>query len=89
VKSIEVPDVLATAVPEVITLLAIVVRTALDIAGAVKVLFVSVSVVALPTNVSVATGRVSTLEPDTAGALRVMLPDVSPLTINELIIDTF
>ncbi len=47
----------------------------------VKVLFVSVSVVAFPTNVSVATGRVSTLEPATAGALRVILPDVSPLTI--------
>ena len=81
VKSMDVPDVDACAVPLVITELAIVVITALDIAGEVKVLFVSVSVVAFPTKVSVATGRVSTLEPDTAGADNVTEPEVFPATI--------
>jgi hypothetical protein len=46
--------------------------------GLVKVLFVRVSVVVLPTRVSVATGRVSVLVPATAGADMVIAPDVSP-----------
>jgi hypothetical protein len=54
--------------------------------GLVKVLFVSVSVVALPISVSVATGRVSVPEPATAGAAIVMLPEVSPATTIELIL---
>ena len=41
-------------------------------------LFVNVSVVALPTRVSVATGSVRTLDPETAGACRVIEPLVSP-----------
>ena len=48
------------------------------------VLFVSVSVVALPTNVSVATGRVSVPDPATAGTVMEILPDVSPATEIEL-----
>ena len=85
----EVPDVVATAVPLVITELAIVAITADEMLGEVrvaevKVLFVSVSVVALPTSVSVATGRVSVPDPATAGAAIVMLPDVSPATTIEL-----
>jgi hypothetical protein len=50
-------------------------------AGATRVLFVSVSVVALPISVSVATGRVSVPEPATSGALMVMAPLVFPATI--------
>ncbi len=46
--------------------------------GLVSVLFVNVSVVALPTSVSVATGSVRTLDPETAGACRVIEPLVSP-----------
>jgi hypothetical protein len=56
-------------------------------AGATRVLFVSVSVVAFPTSVSVATGRVSVPEPATAGAAIVMLPEVFPATEMELKID--
>ena len=77
VKSIDVPEVEATAVPEVN------VPTPLgvpEITGEVKVLFVKVSVVALPTNVSVATGSVNTELPLTAGADNVTEPDVSPAT---------
>lgn len=48
-----------------------------EIAGEIRVLFVSVSVVALPTSVSVAAGSVSA--PDaTADALTLVLPDVPP-----------
>jgi len=54
--------------------------TMVAMTGLVSVLFVSVSVVVLPTSVSVATGSVRTLEPDTAGALIVTEPDVSPAT---------
>ena len=49
--------------------------------GATNVLFVSVSVVAFPTKVSVATGRVSVPEPATNGALMVIAPLVFPATI--------
>jgi hypothetical protein len=45
----------------------------------VKVLFVKVSVVALPTKVSVAAGRVNVVEPATAVALRNVPPEVDPL----------
>jgi hypothetical protein len=55
------------------------------ITGLVSVLFVSVSVVALPTRVSVATGIVRTLDPETAGACNVMEPLVSPAIMTELI----
>ena len=47
-------------------------------------LFVSVSVVALPTRVSVATGSVKTPDPATRGAVMEILPDVSPATEIEL-----
>jgi len=47
-------------------------------AGATRVLLVSVSVVALPTSVSVATGRVNVLLPAVAGAANVILPEISP-----------
>ena len=47
-------------------------------------LFVSVSVVALPISVSVPVGRVSVPEPAAAGAAIVMLPEVSPATEIEL-----
>jgi len=40
----------------------------------------------LPTKVSVATGRVSTLEPDTAGADNVTEPEVFPAIIISAII---
>ena len=77
VKSMDVPDVDACAVADVSTLDAIVVITALDIAGAVNVLFVSVSVVAFPTKVSVLAGRVITVVTASVGD-RVVLPDVAP-----------
>jgi hypothetical protein len=48
------------------------------IVGLVKVLLVSVSVVALPTNVSVAAGRVSVVVPATAVACTVVVPEVEP-----------
>jgi hypothetical protein len=54
------------------------------ITGVVRVLFVSVSVVAFPIRVSVPVGRVSVPEPATAGAAIVMLPEVSPATTIEL-----
>jgi hypothetical protein len=47
-------------------------------AGATKVLFVSVSVVALPTRVSVAAGSVIVVVPATAVACNVVVPDVDP-----------
>ena len=78
-KSILVPEVVACAVPLVSTLAPI--TGVPEMVGEVNVLFVSVSVVALPTKVSVATGRVSTLEPETAGALNVTEPEVFPATI--------
>ena len=46
--------------------------------GLVSVLFVSVSVVALPTRVSVAAGKVKTVVPATAVACNVVVPDVEP-----------
>ena len=49
------------------------------IVGAVKVLLVRVSVVALPTNVSVAAGRVNVFEPAIAFARTVIVPEVEPL----------
>ena len=55
-------------------------NTGAVITGAVSVLLVSVSVVALPTKVSVAIGRVSVPEPATVGASRVIDPLVSPAT---------
>tara|TARA_R110000868_G_scaffold2679_4_gene18904 strand:- start:102 stop:314 length:213 start_codon:yes stop_codon:yes gene_type:complete len=51
----------------------------------VNVLFVSVSVVAFPTKVSVATGSVSTLEPDIAGDDTVTVPEVDPDNIKSAI----
>ena len=48
------------------------------ITGLVSVLFVSVSVVALPTSVSVATGSVRVPDPATAGAAIVTAPDELP-----------
>jgi hypothetical protein len=49
------------------------------IVGAVKVLFVKVSIVALPTKVSVAAGRVNVVEPATAVAATPVPPEVDPL----------
>jgi len=46
--------------------------------GLVSVLLVSVSVVALPTKVSVAAGSVRTVVPATAAACNVVVPDVAP-----------
>jgi hypothetical protein len=85
VKSIDVPEVEATAVPEVRILEPIELTTAPDIVGEVKVLLVNTSVVALPTNVSVATGSVKTEAPATAGADNVIEPLVFPATTIELI----
>jgi hypothetical protein len=48
------------------------------IVGLVKVLLVSVSVVALPTKVSVAAGSVSVVVPATAVACTVVVPEVEP-----------
>jgi hypothetical protein len=48
------------------------------IVGLVKVLLVSVSVVALPTKVSVAAGSVRVVVPATAVACNVVVPDVEP-----------
>ena len=45
-------------------------------------LFVSVSVVALPTNVSVAAGSVKVVLPAVAVALSIVLPDVDPFKVN-------
>jgi len=86
VKSMLVPLVDATAVPDVITLALITgvpLIVGLLIAGLVKVLLVSVSVVALPTRVSVAAGSVTVLVPETAGAESVIAPLVSPETTRE------
>ena len=83
VKSIDVPEVDATAVPEVKTPTPLGVP---EIIGEVKVLFVNTSVVALPTNVSVATGSVKTEPPATAGADNVTEPDVPPATTILLIL---
>ena len=51
------------------------------IIGVVNVLFVSVSVVARPTNVSVATGNVNTEVPAVAPDNTVVVPDVEPLNL--------
>jgi hypothetical protein len=48
------------------------------IVGLVKVLLVSVSVVALPTSISVAAGSVSVVVPATAVACTVVVPEVDP-----------
>jgi hypothetical protein len=52
--------------------------TGVAIVGEVKVLFVSVSVVALPTKVSVAAGSVTVVVPATAEACSVVVPLVDP-----------
>jgi hypothetical protein len=78
VKSTEVPLAL-TDVPDVNTPTPVGVPA---IAGLVRVLFVSVSVVVLPTNVSVVVGKVSVVVPDTAGDSREIDPDVEPLKIS-------
>jgi hypothetical protein len=83
VKSMLVPLVDATAVPAVITLLPIELITAPVIVGLVSVLLVRVSVVALPTSVSVAAGSVTVFVPETAGADSVIAPLVSPETTIE------
>jgi len=49
------------------------------IVGEVKVLLVNVSVVARPTKVSVAAGRVNVFDPAVAVARTVIVPDVEPL----------
>jgi hypothetical protein len=74
-----VPDVEATDVPDVNTPTPVGVPS---IAGLVNVLFVSVSVVVLPTKVSVVVGNVSVVVPDTAGDSREIEPDVAPLRIS-------
>jgi hypothetical protein len=48
------------------------------ITGLVRVLFVRVSVVAFPTKVSVAAGRVMVVVPATAVACNVVVPEVEP-----------
>ena len=53
-------------------------KTGAVIVGEVKVLFVSVSVVALPTKVSVAAGSVTVVVPATAEACSVVVPLVDP-----------
>ena len=53
------------------------------IVGLVKILLVSVSLVALPTKVSVAAGSVSVVVPATAVAWTVVVPDVDPLNAND------
>ena len=53
-----------------------------DITGAVNVLFVSVSVVALPTKVSVPVGIVKTAVPLIAVAVILQVPEVEPVKIN-------
>jgi hypothetical protein len=50
--------------------------------GLVRVLLVSVSVVVLPTRVSVVVGNVSVVVPDTAGDSSVTEPEVEPLSIS-------
>ena len=64
-------------------------NTGAVIVGAVKVLFVNTSDVALPIRVSVATGNVSTEVPDIAGADKVIVPLVSPATTMLLILSPF
>jgi len=107
VKSILVPLVDATAVPEVIDAgvahvgalpepadvntcpdvpdapvnVSAVVILADARVGAVSVLFVSVSVVAFPTSVSVAAGSVRVVVPATAVACTVVVPDVDPANL--------
>jgi len=75
VKSILVPDVEATAVPDVITLDAIELTTAPVIVGLVSVCPVAVVII-----VPLVAGNVSVVVPDTAGAAKVTVPDVSPAT---------
>jgi len=50
--------------------------------GLVSVLFVSVSVVAFPTSVSVESGRVTVVVPAMAAAFKVVSPDVAPLSFS-------
>ena len=45
------------------------------------VLFVKVSAVALPTNISVAAGKVNVVVPATAVALRTVVPEVDPANV--------
>lgn len=75
-----VPLMLMEAVPvRLVTVpLAGVPKTGAVIVGEVKVLFVSVSVVALPTKVSVAAGSVTVVVPATAEACSVVVPLVDP-----------
>jgi len=75
-----VPLMLILAVPvRLVTVpLAGVPNTGAVIVGEVKVLFVSVSVVALPTKVSVAAGSVTVVVPATAEACSVVVPLVDP-----------
>jgi hypothetical protein len=54
------------------------------ITGDVNVLLVNVSVVARPTNVSVAAGRVKVVVPATAVAKTVVVPDVDPAKIADV-----
>ena len=72
------PDVDATAVPDVNVPTPDGVPPMI---GEVSVLLVSVSVVALPTKVSVEAGSVNVLVPLTAGACKVIAPLVSPATL--------
>jgi len=56
-----------------------------EITGFVKVLLVSVSVVVLPTKVSVATGSVSTEVPAVAPDNTVVVPEVEPLNLTPVV----
>ena len=56
-------------------------KTGVVSVGDVRVLLVSVSVVVLPTKVSVATGSVNTEVPATAPDNTVVVPDVEPLNL--------
>jgi hypothetical protein len=56
------------------------------IVGLLNVLFVRVCVAARPTSVSVTAGSVSVLVPATAAAVRVISPDVEPLSFIGILI---
>jgi hypothetical protein len=57
--------------------------------GLVRVLFVSVSVVAFPIRVSVPVGSVKTPDPAADGAAMLMAPETSPATEIELMLPPY
>ena len=86
VKPAKVVDVAPSAVDVEPIVIVLFVKLALGIADNVLVLplidlLVSVSVVAFPTNVSVAAGRVKVVVPAVAVARTVVVPDVEPLNL--------